>query len=833
MMKFIQKPIVTNSLSTFLRVDKDTFAELIDEDTENYRFKITFKISLSSGNRVLSDYDKVKIKIKNRDSNKTRISSYSNSTSQFTSRVQNKIPTSLSQPSSRLKPNNGLLNPSLPSKVSEKLYSGLQLLEDLEANEDYLEQKEVSLSPYVSAVDFNRYFVTELYVPNYRKELTNIPIDPSSIDPLDTMQRINKELIDITTPVSDSLSLNLTSETDLKDPERWIKLLSSGKSSLFYDILIYYLSGVSRRPDDDALTWYENRRAAKDIDYVDIETFVSIKKGNKNTNLDLTFDLYKRGSNVVEETYTTVLYMSSHVEAFKSPINPPSVSALNTKNNSYQLFINDIETDTESFNVYMKSIFQDGSSSSYIKIGNVKKELGSNNCKFSFVTSTHLSVVRIVPVNISGNETNIFTNTVVGPGYKFLGRPIILPSHFGKSNAVKIDVLKIPNNTSSLALYRRDCTENMDSSFQLIKAARITPNVNNSVMNDTSTVAGRIYEYYLVALSLSRQTGEEIPSVSNYALFKNIPNDAVENSIIVSFTLSPGSTSSFQIKTTASKTENERITESLKTQLGELYSQYLDPSNNGSSPLGDDKGIPQYSDLFFHEIIRTNLNTGDRETFDLVNDGVFEDNLQNQKKFNIKPLNPQHDYIYSIFTYRKNPIELFKKFVARGTRNGKEWFYYPYKWKNPSEKRGKLFADDDYGVPVVDTYESLTSEAYGLTASYRTQSSKKAVLISEVFASRIDRNTVKISWNISTEVDLDLYDSFIVMKVVNGVRSFVGKTQKNYIYHEISENDIGSVYYIIIPIMSEFDIGKEAFSNDLLISPEGITKKTKITERQI
>jgi hypothetical protein len=71
------------------------------------------------------------------------------------------------------------------------------------------------------------------------------------------------------------------------------------------------------------------------------------------------------------------------------------------------------------------------------------------------------------------------------------------------------------------------------------------------------------------------------------------------------------------------------------------------------------------------------------------------------------------------------------------------------------------------------------------------------------------------------------------MKVVNGVRSFVGKTQKNYIYHEISENDIGSVYYIIIPIMSEFDIGKEAFSNDLLISPEGITKKTKITERQI
>jgi hypothetical protein len=42
------------------------------------------------------------------------------------------------------------------------------------------------------------------------------------------------------------------------------------------------------------------------------------------------------------------------------------------------------------------------------------------------------------------------------------------------------------------------------------------------------------------------------------------------------------------------------------------------------------------------------------------------DGSSSQRNFNIKPLNPQHAYYYSVFTFKKNPLELFKKFVARG-----------------------------------------------------------------------------------------------------------------------------------------------------------------------
>jgi hypothetical protein len=69
------------------------------------------------------------------------------------------------------------------------------------------------------------------------------------------------------------------------------------------------------------------------------------------------------------------------------------------------------------------------------------------------------------------------------------------------------------------------------------------------------------------------------------------------------------------------------------------------------------------------------------------------------------------------------------------------------------------------------------------------------------------------------------------MKVVNGTRSFVGRTYKNYIYHELDERDLGTVYYIIVPIMSEFDIGEAAFSNDVLVEPDGLTAKIKVINR--
>ena len=103
--------------------------------------------------------------------------------------------------------------------------------------------------------------------------------------------------------------------------------------------------------------------------------------------------------------------------------------------------------------------------------------------------------------------------------------------------------------------------------------------------------------------------------------------------------------------------------------------------------------------------------------------------------------------------------------------------------------------------------------------------------LKNIVASRLDIDTVRVSWSYSgiTEYNkISLYDSFVVMKVVNGIRSFVGRTHKNFIYHEIDEKDLGSVYYIIVPIMNDFSVDDPGYSNEIFIDVDGLVKPVSI-----
>ena len=237
---------------------------------------------------------------------------------------------------------------------------------------------------------------------------------------------------------------------------------------------------------------------------------------------------------------------------------------------------------------------------------------------------------------------------------------------------IQIELYNIPKNCGFIEIYRRDCTENPDNAFDLLKSIYPPEGSSSTTIVDmTSLRSDRVYEYYAISYSNDvnsnlQPNGKKYSLVSNYALVKNRRLET--QTIVVNLETVSGDidlygkpTLSFEIKTDVSQQENQNITESLKSQLGELYDQYLDPGSNSSSPLGTSKGIPNYADLFIHEIIRINLNTGERETFSLVTDGKFSDDSSTQSLNNVKSINPQHSYIYQVFTYRKNPIELDRK----------------------------------------------------------------------------------------------------------------------------------------------------------------------------
>jgi hypothetical protein len=622
--------------------------------------------------------------------------------------------------------------------------------------------------------------------------------------------------------------------------------VAKGKKQLQYDIVKYFLDEIQESPDEDGMKWYQTRQVSKYLEDIEISEKLSIKKSNKNQNLSVRFDLYKRESNLIDETFTADLFVSNHVEAYESIKNPPELNVTSALSrvgskiqfNRYDLTIIDREPRgrVKSFNVYLKGISRFGNVDVYVKLGSIENQDGPIH--FGFNTQSDLSVLRVIPVDSLNRESYVYTNHVIGPGHRSIGSLTIVPYHFG-NKSVKVDVHNIPKDSISLTLYRRDCTDNANGSYQVVSVMKGQRNNLNATFYDEKTEVNRVYEYYVTALSA--REGQELSIDSNIVLYRNGANLA-DRSISVDLsdvkrTLNSNSTAnmSFNITTNISKTESQKITETLKLNYAELYEQYLNPNSNASSPLGEgSKGIPQYSDLFLHEVVRINLNTGERETFDLVSDGIFNDDSTSRTNSNVKPLYPQNDYIYQIFTFKKNPIELFRKYVARGVdAKGKEWFYLPYKWKNASARLGLLHPDDSNGVPVIDAYESFTSESFGLTTSYRMNGSTQYSEFSQVNVDRLDRNTIKVSWElsgISFINSVNLFDSFVVMKVVNGIRGFVGSSSQNHIYHELTEEDIGTIYYIVVPVMSEFDLGKPGYSSSLLVTSDGIVKKIKVVD---
>lgn len=874
-MRIVQKPISKDTSSSILSVNTDTFAEL-----KNYRpssstleFDITFNLSLSNKKKRVEEYDKVVITVSRKES---EVAAAANRHSSVQAENKGrKVNQTDPDPIKSLRPVNSRLPMTrLPPKVAEKLYSGLQVVKDLMKKEEFLVQSTVLISPFVVEAKSNSYSFTELYAEAFKenkKSQKTLSVTQSQsngtptyfytslgVDPKDTIERINSDLTDITAPTSDFMTSRMSSLNDFGNQGVKNDLLKRGLNPFIYDLTKYYLETVPNSPMEGRMKMYSKRQVTKTLDAIDITSKISLMKNNKSHNLVVRFDLYKRGTNVVDETFSTDLFVPNHIEAAESITHPPEVTlnrkaqmttsssrssfGLNINNDrDYTLKIKDKDQRpgrVKSYNIYLKNITSTGETSFYRFVGNVLNRSGE--CNFSFTTITNLSVIRVVPVDFRNKESNLFTNVVVGPGYPAIGRLTILPSPHDISN-VKIDILNVPKDATNLTLYAKDCTDNVDKSFEIVSSAKIPLGVGGASLVHRQAMIGRTYEYYIIASTISQKTRKETPVYSNFVLYRNSVRADANNSISVmlqspasSLSAQGDATTQFSISTVVSPTESQRITETLKTNYAELYSLFLDPANNSGSPvLGDD--VPQYTDLFMHEITRTNLNTGERETFNMVPDGTFYDNRDSQIQSNVKPINIQHAYFYQIYTYKKNPIEFFKGYVARGVDSkGKEWFYSPYKWKNTQSKLGKLYPDNQKGETVIPLYENVTSESFGVTASHQTDGSAKYVEISEVIVDRIDRNTVKVYWDyqeLGEKVPVQLYDSFIVLKEVNGVRKFVGRTRENYIYHELTEDDLGTVYYIVVPIMSEFDIDTPGYSNSIFIGPEGLTPKNRVINK--
>lgn len=810
--------------SSILRINKETYAELVGEDGNNYNFTIRFSLSTTNNKKSISDYDRVVITVNRKESNEIA------STTPHSNFTSSNLLKKVNPPQFGVNNNGSSLVPKLTPKVADKLYAGLKILANSTVEEIFIAKESVPVNSGTDSTN-NLFRITELFSPPYKD--ADIKYARTGIDPTSTIERINREACSITAPAQDKY-LSHINGLNINNYEELSSAAPPGerKPSLHYEMINYYIKDVEKSPSENSMTWFSRREVNQRLDAIELMQNISIKKGNRNSILSVKFELFKLGSTSPEETVLADLLLAKHVEAFTYIATTPRAVIHNISPHVHKLSTGCTDSSdgqrTKSFNIYRKTINQLGNVTPYVMLGNIEN---SDTPEFNFTTTDKLSVIRVIPVDSQNKEANIFTDVVVGPGHDVIGQIAILPYHRGR-NSIIVEIHNIPSSANSLWLMRRDATA--ADAFSLISLQTFTSSPSPVLtIADNSVIMGRVYEYQVIATSSSPPYQQ---SHSQIASIKSVISDDIVKDINVKITnqtiknINNNKSISFNLETIVAESENERITNFLKNQLGEeLYKQFLDPGNNTSSAIAANlDGIPKYKNLFLHEVIRTNLNTGDRETFELVSDGVFEDKQETRSIKGIQPINPLFEYKYQVFTYKKNPIELFKNFIAHGTTDGKEWFYRPYKWNNPKIRLGALYDEDATGMPVIPEYDNLTAESYGLTATYEIMGSAQYTELNEVLTDRIDPNTIKVSWSFDSS-NSNLYDSFVVMKVVNGNRSLIGVTQQNYIYHELNGRvDLGTIYYIVVPIMTEFDIGKAAYSNSVYVSPDLLTERHQL-----
>lgn len=821
------------------------FANLLEisQNKNELVFELSYKLDLRTKVKNVLDYEKLILQVKTKNASRIATTVTSNLVKDTIQKKVNPFNNNL-QETKIVKPLPGTRKTVYPKKVSEKVYSGIKITNDFSVKDDVILEKVVNINSSLIQTLSSVYSYVDLHKPDFKQEEIRPKRNTGndSFDPGDVVSFVNKHLF----PLSQYEESFFTRQIP---------------QSLIFD---YITEKVSKKPNDADIVVYEPVIKNEVLQEVVIPIYVNIPSEYRDLNLEVVCSLYKIDSNVPDEVVSNDLHVSSYVDGYES-LNfnlIPNVSVNSYGQSDYYVTISlsrpEMRSKISGYNLYSRVIEKSGNIGEFKPHGSIRSIVDDNPSEsFWLLSSNAFQILRVVPVYKNSKESHVFRDVILGSGYSAIGNLVITVD---TSSATNVNIYNIPKEAVKISLYQRICNSN-GAKFNIIKQIPVDGKTKDIRISVPEDVTGD-YEYFATASVFASDSSVSEDIVSNcvsHRVARSLSTQQKVNVSIENVTKSLDSYNpnfSFDISTRVETSTAQKTVNEIQKQINDFYNKYLNPQNlDNTATTGDQEqnypGVPKYNDLFFHEVIRTNLSTGDREVFDLVGEttrdsnvgGTFEDSNETRLRRNIKPLDPQDTYLYQVYTYAKKPATLFRNFIAHGTNSKREWFYLPYKWLNSIPgKEGMLLPADKDGLPVVTDLELLKSETFGLTAEYKLENIKDQVEINQVVADRISRKIVKISWNVnitspSYSTQISPYDSYMVMAIVNGKKKYLGMTRSTFAYHELesnngsdlSSNDYGSVYYVVIPVLKSLNLDSPAYSNDLIIDPVDLHPRTKVT----
>lgn len=709
-------------------------------------------------------------------------------------------------------------------KISKKSYQEIQrvgdsnfLTKSLEVfrkskNKEYskiLEEK-ISLENVLESTNEARRVLKEVNSPNFEKQLQNFRSPPSDFFTL--------------------RDKNLSIIKDVKlDPAEAIMVSDSITNPQITTLKNHYLFDSINSLTKDK-TYYSVEKKSNEPQKLYVNKIVKIPERYKNDQLEVTFELYTDNNPhaLIFEEIKKTFSIQDLLSIKNSLIEKPSIKESYAKIGLSGLFVNQLDKKASGIQVLKKTINSNDQVSRYTTVFKNQKFLKNINQKINEANSlSQIQIYRCVAYNSDPGSKGFsaYRNIVVGT-IPFIDPTIILTTDNQQQKAVEITVKNPPPEATEFQVLRRKILKDSFGTFEDYQeiTSFFTTRPAPQKIYDSDVKHGEYYEYsikYKLNRSTLKQSVSKIHKFVDSSNFKSIAVNIADYSLNTS---NSGPVISFSINSNLVQEKNNVILAAInQLGVGESFQQEFEKIKD------------KFQDIVFFKVTRTNLSVSpaiEEEFKDIISNGAFSDSPETRKNSGVSDINLNHDYLYEIRGYYKNPVSLLKDLVITvpsqintGTGSSKKTYKYkPYKWLQQKVlNSGTLIAEDASGNLLQPAF--LEDGDIGIVANIKVDKLETLLQIKSASAKRVDIKTVFISWKI--EASIEEYDHFVIVKESKGQRSVLTTTQNLKYADIITRDDVGTIIYYITPVYNDYSVGPTVRTNSVVVNPEELDGSLK------
>lgn len=530
-----------------------------------------------------------------------------------------------------------------------------------------------------------------------------------------------------------------------------------------------------------------------------------------SSNVFVRFRLLESSTKVVLDEVIKVIDVAKFVRSYRLPTIPPIVkqvtSEIATRAN---LQITQRDQIANEVVVYKKTISNLTIPSEYTFVGSYSVSYNQSAIVQIDVPRNSAVIYRVISSH-DGALCPTYAAIVVKPTKAKIASTISLTSNVMISG-ITIEARKIPVDVVALQFLQRNLSTHQSEFEEIQDPIVIDDSMRLSdcvTINSMNVQDNNVYEFIVKAFYRNGSHDYLGNEITEYVSQSSGKVDIRIDNLIISYDLTvPNVTFDVNI---ASIDSNIDVVKSLLEQRG--IKNYFDEDIS--------KQRDELKALLAYSVQRIDLTTGEREDFGVMSESKFDD-INVGKKYACTLLKRGHKYRYVISALARMPETLFDKFqkTVVDAETKKTYTYNPAKFMHPLALRQGTIVSQ-IGLKTIYSKSMFEHGIIGTTSTFDVTFDDDVPKIIDASVVKFDDQTMTLSWKV--DGNMELIDSFIVMKEVVGLRKVVACVHNlfetgncQFVYH-VTRRDVGEFRFVIVPIMHDYRLAPYAITNYLRI----------------